>query len=279
MVTAQPPPRRPTADQTASPEPAAAAGERTADTPTPPPDAPDSRLRLNKALAQAGLGSRRAVENLVRAGRVSVDGAVVRDLARRVDPATDHVTVDGSRIVLDSRRRYWLVNKPAGVVTTASDPRGRPTVVELVPREPRVYPVGRLDLDTEGLLLVTNDGELAFRVAHPRYGVAKRYLAEVERLPPGTVARIRQGVELDDGPAKAERARVVGGSGRRQMLEVVMVEGRNREVRRLLDAAGAPVRRLVRTAIGPLRLTGLAPGAYRALRTEELRRLYQTVGL
>jgi 23S rRNA pseudouridine2605 synthase len=257
-------------------------------TPTPPsssrPEAPrgadgGGRLRLNKALAQAGLGSRRAVEDLVRAGRVAVNGQVVRDLACRVDSAADRVSVDGTRVVLDTRRRYWLVNKPAGVVTTASDPQGRPTVVDLVPREPRVFPVGRLDLDTEGLLLVTNDGELAYRITHPRFGVPKRYLAEVEELPPDALARIRRGVELDDGPARAERARVVSRAGRRRMLEVVMVEGRNREVRRLLAAAGAPVRRLVRTAIGPLRLTGLAPGAYRALRTDEVRRLYQTVGL
>jgi 23S rRNA pseudouridine2605 synthase len=236
-------------------------------------------LRLNKALSAAGLGSRRAVEDLVRAGRVAVDGEVVHDLGRRVDPARDRVTVDGSRVVLDERRRYWLLNKPAGVISTAADPSGRPTVVGLVPDQPRVFPVGRLDRDTEGLLLLTNDGPLAYRLTHARYGVEKRYLAEVERLPADAPARLRRGVELEDGLAKPVRVRVVGGAGRRRMLEVVLVEGRNREVRRLLEAVGAPVRRLVRTAVGPIRLTGLAPGEFRALRPDEIRSLYQATGL
>jgi 23S rRNA pseudouridine2605 synthase len=204
---------------------------------------------------------------------------VVTDLGRRVDPERDQVAVDGSRVVVDQRRRYWLLNKPAGVVTTADDPQGRPTVVQMVPAQPRVFPVGRLDLDTEGLLILTNDGDLAHRLTHARFGVEKRYLAEVERLPPDALARLRRGVELDDGPARAQRARIVGSSGRRRMVEVIMLEGRNREVRRLLDAVGAPVRRLVRTAVGPLRLTGLAPGEYRPLRQEEVRRLYRAVGL
>jgi 23S rRNA pseudouridine2605 synthase len=236
-------------------------------------------LRLNKALSAAGLGSRRAVEDLVRAGRVSVDGQVVHDLGRRVDPAHDRVTVDGSRVVLDERRRYWLLNKPAGVISTAADPSGRPTVVGLVPDQPRVFPVGRLDRDTEGLLLLTNDGPLAYRLTHARYGVDKRYLAEVERLPADAPARLRRGVELEDGLAKPIRVRVVAGAGRRPMIEVVLVEGRNREVRRLLEAVGAPVRRLVRTAVGPIRLTGLAPGEFRALRPDEIRSLYRATGL
>jgi 23S rRNA pseudouridine2605 synthase len=236
-------------------------------------------LRLNKALSGAGLGSRRAVEELVRAGRVSVGGEVVQDMGRRVDPAHDRVEVDGSRVVLDERRRYWLLNKPAGVVSTAADPAGRPTVVEMVPEQPRVYPVGRLDRDTEGLLLLTNDGPLAYRLTHARYGVEKRYLAEVERLPADAPGRLRKGVELEDGFARPVRVRVVAGSGRRRMLEVTLVEGRNREVRRLLDAVGAPVRRLVRTAVGPIRLTGLAPGEFRPLRPEEIRKLYKAAGL
>jgi 23S rRNA pseudouridine2605 synthase len=236
-------------------------------------------LRLNKALSAAGLGSRRAVEELVRAGRVSVDGEVVQELGRRVDPAHDRVTVDGSRVVLDERRRYWLLNKPAGVISTAADPSGRPTVVGLVPDQPRVFPVGRLDRDTEGLLLLTNDGPLAYRLTHARYGVEKRYLAEVERLPADAPTRLRTGVQLEDGLAKPVRVRVVAGSGRRRMVEVVLVEGRNREVRRLLEAVGAPVRRLVRTAVGPVRLTGLAPGEYRALRPDEIRGLYRATGL
>ena len=226
----------------------------------------ERRLRLNKALSGAGLGSRRAVEELVRAGRVSIGGEVVQDLGRRVDPVSDRVEVDGSRVVLDERRRYWLLNKPAGVVSTAADPEGRPTVVGMVPEQPRVFPVGRLDRDTEGLLLLTNDGPLAYRLTHARYGIEKRYLAEVERLPADAPGRLRKGVELEDGFARPTRVRVVAGSGRRRMIEVVLVEGRNREVRRLLDAVGAPVRRLVRTAVGPIRLTGLAPGEFRPLR-------------
>ena len=236
-------------------------------------------LRVNKALAAAGLGSRRAVEELVRDGRVSVNGRTLLDLGRRIDPENDRLEVDGVRVVLDSRRRYWLLNKPTGVVTTASDPQGRPTVMELVPAEPRVFPVGRLDQDTEGLLLLTNDGELAHRLTHPSFGVAKRYLAEVAEVPKGLIGRLTDGVELEDGPARAERARVAGGAGRRTMIELVMLEGRNREVRRLMEAAGAPVRRLVRTAVGPLRLTGLRPGAHRALRQDEVRALYKEVGL
>jgi pseudouridine synthase len=236
-------------------------------------------VRINKALSAAGLGSRRAVEELVRAGQVTINGEVVRELGRRVDLANDRVEVDGSRVVVDQRLRYWMLNKPLGVVSTADDPQGRPTVVEMVPSEPRVYPVGRLDRDSEGLVLLTNDGELANRVTHPRYGVEKRYLAEVERLPASAVARVQQGVELEDGVARAQRARIVAGSGRRRMIEVVMVEGRKREVRRMLEAVGAPVRRLVRTTIGPLRLSGLAPGEYRALRPDEVRSLYRAAGL
>ena len=236
-------------------------------------------VRLNKALSGAGLGSRRAVEELVRAGRVSIGGQVVHDLGRRVDPVSDRVEVDGSRVVLDERRRYWLLNKPTGVVSTAADPEGRPTVVGMVPEQPRVFPVGRLDRDTEGLLLLTNDGPLAYRLTHARYGIEKRYLAEVDHLPADAPARLRKGVELEDGFARPTRVRVVAGSGRRRMVEVVMVEGRNREVRRLLDAVGAPVRRLVRTAVGPVRLTGLAPGEFRPLRPEEIRSLYKAAGL
>ena len=254
-------------------------GARPGPSPDTEPGTDGEQIRLNKVLAGAGLGSRRAVEALVRAGRVTVDGEVVSDLGRRVDPARDRVALDGSQVVLDTQRRYWLLNKPAGVVSTAADEKGRPTVVQLVPERPRVFPVGRLDRDTEGLLLLTNDGPLAYRLTHARYGVEKRYLAEVERLPGNAISRLLAGVTLEDGLAKAERARLVAGSGRRRMVEVVMVEGRNREVRRLLDAVGAPVRRLVRTAVGPIRLTGLAPGEYRPLRPEEVRRLYQAVGL
>jgi 23S rRNA pseudouridine2605 synthase len=272
--------RRP-AGRDASKTPAGGGGQPRGDTNgTLADDGGDERrVRLNKVLSTAGLGSRRAVEDLVRAGRVSVGGRVVTDLGQRVDPERDQVAVDGSRVVVDQRRRYWLLNKPAGVISTAADPSGRPTVVSLVPDQPRVFPVGRLDRDTEGLLLLTNDGPLAYRLTHARYGVEKRYLAEVERLPADAPARLRRGVQLEDGLAKPIRVRVVAGSGRRRMIEVVLVEGRNREVRRLLEAVGAPVRRLVRTAVGPVRLTGLAPGEYRALRPDEIRGLYRATGL
>ena len=171
---------------------------------------------------------------------------------------------------------YWLLNKPAGYVTTARDPQGRPTVIELIPGEPRAFPVGRLDLDTEGLLLLTNDGELAELLTHPRHGVEKAYLAEVEGVPsPFTLRALRQGVQLDDGPARAVRAQVVqrsssGGSA----LQIVIKEGRKRIVRRMCAEVGYPVRRLVRTRIGPLTDSSLAPGVCRPLTPVEVRELY-----
>jgi 23S rRNA pseudouridine2605 synthase len=179
-------------------------------------------------------------------------------------------------VVVDSTRVYWLLNKPAGYVTTARDPQGRPTVLELVPSEPRAFPVGRLDLETEGLLLFTNDGELAELLTHPRHGVEKTYLAEVDGVPgPAALRALRAGVELDDGPARAVRARLVqesrdGGSA----IEIVLKEGRKRIVRRMCSEIGHPVRRLVRTRIGPLHDTKLAPGAHRPLTPAEVRALY-----
>lgn len=238
-----------------------------------------SGLRLNKVLSRAGLGSRRAVETLVRQGRVAVDGEVVRDLARRVDPTRERVLVDGSLLQTDPQRRYWLLNKPHGVLTTCDDPQGRPTVLDLVPQSPRVFPVGRLDMDSEGLLLLTNDGDLTYRLTHASFGVRKHYVAMVERLPSGALAQLRAGIELDGVLARPVSARRVASAGTRQSVEIVLVEGRNREVRRLLAAVGAPVSRLVRTRIGPLRLEGLAPGECRSLQPEELRSLYRAVRL
>jgi 23S rRNA pseudouridine2605 synthase len=234
--------------------------------------------RLQKALARAGLGSRRAAEELIEAERVRVNGRIAT-LGDRVDPASDVVEVDGRRISVDPDLVYVALHKPKGVTTTMRDPHAGRDLRGFLPTGPRVFPVGRLDRDTEGLLLLTNDGPLAYRLTHARYGVEKRYLAEVERLPADAPGRLRKGVELDDGFARPVRVRVVAGSGRRRMIEVVLVEGRNREVRRLLDAVDAPVRRLVRTAVGPLRLTGLAPGEYRPLRTEEVRAIYKAAGL
>lgn len=225
--------------------------------------------RLQKVLARAGFGSRRVCEDLIADGRVNVDGRVA-ELGRRVDPATASVEVDGVPIGVRPGLVYYLLNKPAGVVTTASDPQGRPTVVELVPAEPRVFPVGRLDLDTEGLLLLTNDGDLAHRLTHPSFGVEKEYLAHVQGDPSSKAIRtLRTGVLLDDGPtAPAGVSRPSEG-----LLRITVHEGRNRQVRRMCEAVGHPVLRLVRVRIGPLVDRRLAPGAWRPLQVEEARAL------
>ena len=225
--------------------------------------------RLQKILAQAGLGSRRASEELIADGRVRVNG-VLATLGTRADPETDTIEVDGAIVGVRQGLVHYLLNKPAGVVTTASDPQGRPIVVGLVPSEPRVYPVGRLDADTEGLLLLTNDGALAHRLTHPSFGVDKEYLAEVEGTPSrGAVRRLREGVELDDGPTAPAKVALVGD----HMLRLTIHEGRNRQVRRMCDAVGHPVRRLVRVRIGPLSDRRLAPGAWRPLTQAEVRDL------
>jgi len=230
--------------------------------------------RLQKVLARAGIGSRRASEALIAAGRVTVDGEVAV-LGARVDPAHDRIVVDGVPVVVDETRVYWLLNKPAGYVTTAHDPQGRPTVIELVPPEPRSFAVGRLDRDTEGLLILTNDGELAELLTHPRHGVEKAYLAQVEGVPsPGALRALRAGVELEDGPARAVRAQVVQRARDGSALEIVLKEGRKRIVRRMCEEIGHPVQRLVRTRIGPLTDPKLAPGAHRPLTQAEVRSLY-----
>jgi 23S rRNA pseudouridine2605 synthase len=230
--------------------------------------------RLQKVLARAGFGSRRAAEALIAAGRVTVDGETAH-LGQRADPRRQRVEVDGIPVAARDDLVYYLVNKPRRVVTTAHDPQGRPTVLELVPLEPRVFPVGRLDYDTEGLLILTNDGELAHRLAHPRHAVEKAYLAEVEGVPSrAALRRLREGVTLDDGPAAAARAHVVARDGESAALEIVVHEGRNRLVRRLCDAVGHPVRRLVRTRVGPVTDRRLAPGAWRPLSQREVRALY-----
>jgi 23S rRNA pseudouridine2605 synthase len=229
--------------------------------------------RLQKVLARAGFGSRRACETLLVEGRVTVDGEVAV-LGRRVDVQSDRIEVDGIPVQADPRLVTYLLHKPAGVVTTASDPQGRPTVVDLVPADPRVFPVGRLDMDTEGLLLLTNDGDLAQRLSHPRHGVDKTYLAEVDGVPgERALRRLRRGVELDDGPTAPASARVVGRRSSGSAVEITLHEGRNRQVRRMLDAAGHPVRRLVRTRIGPITDGGLQPGSWRRLDAQEVRAL------
>jgi 23S rRNA pseudouridine2605 synthase len=226
--------------------------------------------RLQKVLARAGVGSRRVCDDLVASGRVSVNG-VEAVAGQRVDPLHDLVAVDGVPVPVAPDLVYYLLNKPAGVMTTSSDPEARRTVLDLVPATPRVFPVGRLDYDTEGLIVLTNDGELAHRLAHPSHGVAKEYLAEVEGTPgPGALRRLREGVELDDGrTAPAVVGQVAPGA-----LRIVVHEGRNRQVRRMLEAVGHPMRRLVRTRIGPVSDTALRPGRWRPLRTEEVRALY-----
>lgn len=229
----------------------------------------DEGVRVQKVLARAGFGSRRACEELIEAGRVRVNGEVVT-LGARVDPTRDRLEVDGVPVGVRPDLVHYLLNKPVGVVTTADDPQGRPTVVELVPREPRVFPVGRLDVDTEGLLLLTNDGDLAHRLTHPSFGVEKEYLAQVEGQPSrGALRALREGVELDDGrtaPAKVS-------SPQPGMLRLVIHEGRNRQVRRMCEAVGHPVVRLVRTRIGPLTDPNLRPGEWRPLTPEEVRAL------
>jgi 23S rRNA pseudouridine2605 synthase len=226
--------------------------------------------RLQKVLARAGIGSRRACEELVADGRVTVNGSVAV-LGQRVDPRADAVAVDGVPVPVAPDLVYYLVNKPPGVVSTASDPQGRPTVVDLVPNEPRVFSVGRLDYDTEGLLILTNDGDLAHRLAHPSGGVAKEYLAEVAgAVGAGTLRRLRDGVELTDG----RTAPATVGQPSPGVLRIVIHEGRNRQVRRMCEAVGHPVRRLVRTRIGTVTAPSLRPGTWRNLTSGEVLALY-----
>ncbi|MFQ5556573.1 MAG: pseudouridine synthase [Acidimicrobiales bacterium] len=225
--------------------------------------------RLQKVLARVGFGSRRACEELIEQGRVTVDGEVAR-LGRKVDPDTAVVEVDGALVGVRPDLVHYLLNKPKGVVTTADDPRGRPTVVEIVPSVPRVFPVGRLDLDTEGLIVLTNDGDLAHRLTHPSYGVDKEYLAHVEGTPSrGTLRLLREGVELDDGLTAPAGVILVEPA----VVRITIHEGRNRQVRRMCEAVGHPVRRLVRTRIGPMSDRRLGPGQWRPLDIAEVRDL------
>jgi 23S rRNA pseudouridine2605 synthase len=230
--------------------------------------------RLQKVLARAGVGSRRVCDDLIAAGRVTIDG-VQAELGNRVDPQRQRIAVDGVPVVANTDAVYYLLNKPEGVITTASDPEGRATVVELVPAQPRVFPVGRLDADTEGLLILTNDGDLAQLLSHPSHGVDKTYLAEVIGYPTRHALRLlREGVELDDGPAAPAKVSMVANHGDRSAIEVTIHEGRNRQVRRMCDAVGHPVVRLVRTRIGPLHDQHLSPGEWRPLRAREIQELY-----
>jgi 23S rRNA pseudouridine2605 synthase len=221
-------------------------------------------VRLNAYLARAGVASRRAADDLIKAGRVTVNGAPGQ--LNTFVQSHDRVQVDGQPVALQ-RLAYVLLHKPAGVVTTAHDPQGRPTVVELVPQEPRIVPVGRLDADTTGALLLTNDGPLAHRLAHPRYGVEKVYEADVAGEPDDAALELlRNGIELDDGPTAPARVRRLAPN----RIELILHEGRNRQVRRMLDAVGHPVTHLHRSAYAGLTLEGLEPGQWRELEPSEV---------
>ncbi|HUS62249.1 MAG TPA: pseudouridine synthase [Acidimicrobiales bacterium] len=227
--------------------------------------------RLQKVLARVGFGSRRVCEELIAEERVTVNGEVAV-LGRRVDPSGDKIAVDGVSVAAAPGLVHLILNKPVDVVSTASDPAGRPTVVEMVPAEPRVFPVGRLDTDTEGLILLTNDGDLAHRLTHPSFGIEKEYLAHVDGDPSAAaIRRLREGVELEDGlTSPAEVSRISEG-----LLRLTIHEGRNRQVRRMCAEVGHPVRRLVRIRIGPLAERGLKPGEWRALTADEVRSLQE----
>jgi 23S rRNA pseudouridine2605 synthase len=232
----------------------------------------DGLVRLQKLLAQSGVASRRKCEELMLAGSVEVDGEVVTRLGTKVDPTTAVVRVDGRRLPPVSAHVYLVLNKPRGVVSTMSDPEGRRTLSDFVADRPeRLFHVGRLDTDTDGLILLTNDGDFAQRVAHPSYELEKTYVAEVDGVATrATVRTLLAGVTLDDGPVEVRSAKVVSAQGGRSIVEVVVHEGRNRIVRRLLDEVGHPVRRLTRTAIGPVLLRGLRQGELRELTLDEL---------
>jgi 23S rRNA pseudouridine2605 synthase len=230
-------------------------------------------VRVQKAISAAGLMSRRAAEDMIREGRISIDGTRA-DLGDRVDVSTQTVELDGAPIPVNPALETHLLYKPPGVISSASDPQGRETVVDLVGGQVRLYPVGRLDYDSEGLILLTNDGELANRVTHPRYGIHKTYLALIEGSPGKRELRsLVEGVVLDDGPARAIGARVVSREGPATLIELEMGEGRNREIRRMFDVLGYPVTRLVRTAIGPVSDRSLKPGQARRLSVSEIRDL------
>ncbi|CAI8317810.1 MAG: Ribosomal large subunit pseudouridine synthase B [Acidimicrobiales bacterium AG-410-I20] len=229
--------------------------------------------RLQKVLARVGFGSRRACEQLILDGKVKVNGQQAQ-LGSRVEVETDLVTVEGAPIGVRPDFVYYLLNKPLGVVTTADDPQGRPTVVEMVPENPRIFPVGRLDSDTEGLLILTNNGELTHRLTHPSFGVEKEYVAVVEGKPARSSLRLlREGVVLEDGKTAPAKIALI----EQETIRLTIHEGRNRQVRRMCSAVGHPVKRLVRTRIGPLSDRSLSPGSWRELTTAEIRSLEKSV--
>ncbi|MCD2441850.1 rRNA pseudouridine synthase [Agromyces sp. SYSU K20354] len=238
----------------------------------PNADSPEG-VRLQKVLAAAGVASRRVVENYIVEGRIEVNGRVVTELGTRIDPATDHVSVDGVAVQLDTAKRYYMLNKPRGVVSSMRDEQGRPDLRRFTDElDERVYNVGRLDAETSGLLVLTNDGELAHVLAHPSFGVEKTYIAKVKgRVTPQVIQRLKNGIDLDDGPIAADKARILQQQAgeRHTMVELTLHSGRNRIVRRMLDAVGHPVVELVRRSFGPLHLGTLRSGQLRELTKTE----------
>ena len=244
----------------------------------------ETGVRLQKVLSQAGIASRRVAEKMIRDGRVEVDGVVITELGTRVDPAVSVIRVDGARISIDDTLVHLAINKPRGMHSTMSDDRGRPCVGDLVEHRVRgnakLFHVGRLDADTEGLLLLTNDGELAHRLMHPSYEVPKTYLATVMgAVPKGLGRKLRDGIELDDGPVRVDDFAVVDAVPGRSLVRVTLHEGRKRIVRRLLAEVGFPVQELVRTDIGAVTLGEQRPGSIRVLTQKEIGDLYKAVGL
>ena len=274
--------RRGAAPGTRRNAPAKAPARRPAAPAVPERDVHDPEgIRLQKVLAGAGLGSRRACEDLISEGRVTGAGSGGRELGVRVDPTKAVVHVDGERLQLDTSLITIALNKPKGVVSTMHDPQGRPSLSDLVADRPeRLFHVGRLDAESEGLILLTNDGELAQRLAHPSYEVAKTYVAEVEgEVRPSLGGVLLRGVELEDGPVQVDRFQILQTTNRASLVEVELHEGRNRVVRRMFDEVGHPVTRLVRTKIGPVRLGDLPPGRTRVLGRVELGTLMSAVGM
>jgi 23S rRNA pseudouridine2605 synthase len=237
--------------------------------------------RLQKVMARAGVASRRHSEELITAGRVRVNGEVVTSLGTKVDPETDSVTVDGRPLRTGIAHAYFALNKPAGYVTTMSDPQGRPTVASFLPPEPPgLFAVGRLDKDTEGLLVVTNDGELADRLMHPRHHVAKTYRAVIAGMPTEReLERLREGIDLDDGPTQPAEVQTLASAGKTTLVRITIREGRKRQLRRMFSAIGHPVVALKRVSFGPLELGEQLPGTLRELRAEEVGALREAAGL
>jgi 23S rRNA pseudouridine2605 synthase len=247
---------------------------------------PAQGVRLQKVLAQAGIASRRACEALISEGRVEVNSEVVVEQGRRVDPERDVIRVDGARIPPPRRHLYLAMNKPRGVVVTMDDPEGRRTVADVLAKggsrlvkNERLFHVGRLDTDSEGLLILTNDGELANKLAHPSYQVPKTYIAEVTGLvSAATLQRLRRGITLEDGPVRPTSVKIVSSAAERTLIKITLQEGRNRIVRRTMEAVGHPIRRLSRIGIGPVRLGNLKVGEYRELTRDELGGLLDLTG-